>query len=112
MFPGPGRSSARRGLRVALLERPARIGARAAARPGDARVSPRARRDRGARPVRRGPPGRPRVAPDERHGRGRAPLDLLAELVALEVEAGRPPTADVPLLAPALAAAAPEGATL
>src|SRR5204863_367218 len=31
---------------------------------------------------------------------------------ALEVEAGRPPTADVPLLAPALAAAAPEGATL
>src|SRR5213592_5024156 len=39
-------------------------------------------------------------------------LDLLAELVALEVEAGRPPTADVPLLAPALAAAAPEGATL
>src|SRR5438477_252590 len=39
-------------------------------------------------------------------------LDLLAELVALEVESGRPPTADVPLLAPALAAAAPEGATL
>src|SRR5213594_3211109 len=39
-------------------------------------------------------------------------LDLLAELVALAAEAGRPPTADVPLLAPALAAAAPDGATL
>src|SRR5437899_1116395 len=39
-------------------------------------------------------------------------LDLLAELVALASEAGRPPTADVPLLAPALAAAAPDGATL
>ena len=37
-------------------------------------------------------------------------LDLLAELVALAAEAGRPPTADVPLLAPALAAAAPDGA--
>src|SRR5438876_723984 len=39
-------------------------------------------------------------------------LDLLAELVALAAEAGRPPTADVPLLAPALAGAAPDGATL
>src|SRR5437016_2007429 len=39
-------------------------------------------------------------------------LDLLAELVGLAAEAGRPPTADVPLLAPALAAAAPDGATL
>jgi len=39
-------------------------------------------------------------------------LDLLAELVALAAAAGRPPTADVPLLAPALAAAAPDGATL
>src|SRR6059036_3528312 len=39
-------------------------------------------------------------------------LDLLAELVALAAEAGRPPTVDVPLLAPALAAAAPDGATL
>src|SRR5213596_2158519 len=39
-------------------------------------------------------------------------LDLVAELVALAAEAGRPPTADVPLLAPALAAAAPDGATL
>src|SRR5205823_253389 len=39
-------------------------------------------------------------------------LDLLAELVALAAEAGRPPTADVPLLAPALAAAAPDCATL
>src|SRR5947208_15789966 len=39
-------------------------------------------------------------------------LDLLAELVALAAEAGRPPTADVPPLAPALAAAAPDGATL
>src|SRR5438094_1866066 len=39
-------------------------------------------------------------------------LDLLAELVAQASEAGRPPTADVPLLAPALAAAAPDGATL
>src|SRR5207249_24217 len=39
-------------------------------------------------------------------------LDLLAELVALAAEAGRPPTADVPLLALALAGAAPDGATL
>src|SRR5881398_1189733 len=39
-------------------------------------------------------------------------LDLLAELVALAAAAGRPPTADVPLLAPALAGAAPDGATL
>src|SRR5207253_189995 len=39
-------------------------------------------------------------------------LDLLAELVALAAEAGRPPTADTPLLAPALAGAAPDGALL
>ena len=39
-------------------------------------------------------------------------LSLLAEAAALASEAGRPPTADVPLLAPALTAAAPEGAAL
>jgi DNA mismatch repair protein MutS2 len=39
-------------------------------------------------------------------------LQVTAELVALEAEAGRVPTADVPLLAPALAAAAPHGAAL
>ena len=39
-------------------------------------------------------------------------LDLLAELVALAAEAGRPPTADLPLLGPVLSAAAPAGATL
>ena len=39
-------------------------------------------------------------------------LDTLTEVVALAAEAGRPPTADVALLAPALAASAPDGATL
>ena len=39
-------------------------------------------------------------------------LALLEEATALGREAGRPPTADVPLLAPALSAAAPEGAAL
>src|SRR5512143_2952968 len=39
-------------------------------------------------------------------------LALLAELIALAADAGPAPTADVPLLGPALAAAAPEGATL
>ncbi len=39
-------------------------------------------------------------------------LDRLAELVRLAAEAGRPPTGDVPLVGPALAAAAPDGATL
>jgi DNA mismatch repair protein MutS2 len=39
-------------------------------------------------------------------------LDTLAEVVALVREAGRPPTADLPDAAPALAAAAPEGAAL
>ncbi|HLK11670.1 MAG TPA: Smr/MutS family protein [Candidatus Binatia bacterium] len=39
-------------------------------------------------------------------------LDALAETRALAAEAGPPPTADVPPLAPALAAAAPEGAAL
>jgi DNA mismatch repair protein MutS2 len=39
-------------------------------------------------------------------------LDVTAELTALDAEAGRVPTADVPLLAPALAAAAPHGAAL
>src|SRR5207244_10548595 len=38
--------------------------------------------------------------------------DLRAELFPLAAEAARPPTADVPLPAPALAAAAPDGATL
>src|SRR5947207_9748008 len=39
-------------------------------------------------------------------------LDAVAEVLALADEAGRLPTADVPLIAPALAAAAPEGAML
>jgi DNA mismatch repair protein MutS2 len=39
-------------------------------------------------------------------------LDALAEILALSHDVGRPPTADVPLLAPVLAAAAPEGASL
>jgi DNA mismatch repair protein MutS2 len=41
-----------------------------------------------------------------------ARLAATSELVTLAREAGDPPTADVPLLAPALAAAAPEGAAL
>jgi DNA mismatch repair protein MutS2 len=39
-------------------------------------------------------------------------LDTLAEVVALAAEGGAPPTADVAVLAPALTAAAPHGATL
>jgi DNA mismatch repair protein MutS2 len=39
-------------------------------------------------------------------------LDEIAELVVLSREAGRVPTADVPLLAPILGAAAPDGAVL
>ena len=39
-------------------------------------------------------------------------LDEVAELVVLSREAGRVPTADVPLLAPILGAAAPDGAVL
>jgi DNA mismatch repair protein MutS2 len=39
-------------------------------------------------------------------------LDLVGELRGLIAEAGRPPLGDLPLLAPALAAAAPEGAAL
>jgi DNA mismatch repair protein MutS2 len=39
-------------------------------------------------------------------------LEITAELVAFEAQAGRVPTADVPLLAPALADATPEGAAL
>src|SRR5438445_5754637 len=38
-------------------------------------------------------------------------LDTLGEVLTLAEEAGRPPTADVPLLGPALVAAAPDGAT-
>ncbi len=49
-----------------------------------------------------------RPDPAERDGR----LDLLDELIALAREAGRPPTSEVPLLGPILAAAAPEGAAL
>jgi DNA mismatch repair protein MutS2 len=51
-----------------------------------------------------------RPAPDAAEAERR--LALLAELIALAAEAGPPPTADVPLLGPALGAAAPEGATL
>ena len=51
---------------------------------------------------------RPTTAPDDADRR----LALLEEAAALGREAGRPPTADVPLLAEALAAAAPEGAAL
>ena len=39
-------------------------------------------------------------------------LQITADLLALEVDAGRLPTADVPLLGPALADATPEGAAL
>jgi DNA mismatch repair protein MutS2 len=39
-------------------------------------------------------------------------LAALAELLTLSAEDGRPPTGDVPLLGPVLAAAAPEGAAL
>src|SRR4029077_4472168 len=39
-------------------------------------------------------------------------LGTLAELVALDAEVGRVPTAEVALLAPVLVASAPEGATL
>src|SRR5204863_7269564 len=51
---------------------------------------------------------RPTTEPAEAERR----LALLEEVTALGREAGRPPTADVPLLAPAVAAAAPEGAAL
>lgn len=51
---------------------------------------------------------RPAASPSEAGPR----LDTLDELVGLVVEAGRPPVGDTPLLARALAAAAPEGAAL
>src|SRR5207302_1263444 len=100
---------------------------RAAAGPG--RAGHRVRRHSAARPResarRREPPApdprraaaagrhrlrslRPTTTPAEADRR----LTLLEEAAALGREAGRPPTADVPLLAEALAAAGPEGAAL
>jgi DNA mismatch repair protein MutS2 len=52
------------------------------------------------------------LAPASETAEAERRLALLGELIALATEAGAAPTADVPLLAPALAAAAPEGATL
>ena len=51
---------------------------------------------------------RPLPSPAEAGAR----LDAVGELLALDAEAGALPAADVPLLAPLLAAAAPVGATL
>jgi DNA mismatch repair protein MutS2 len=52
------------------------------------------------------------LAPSEEQAEAEARLATLAELGVLIAEAGPPPTADVALLAPALAAAAPDGAAL
>ena len=53
-----------------------------------------------------------RLAPTADRDEAARRLDTLAEIRALAAEVGPPPTADVPSLAPALAAAAPEGAAL
>jgi DNA mismatch repair protein MutS2 len=63
----------------------------------------------------RSPAGRDAVRalrPAADHAATARQLDTLTELLALGGEAGRPPLADVPPLAKALAAAAPEGAAL
>jgi DNA mismatch repair protein MutS2 len=52
------------------------------------------------------------LVPTASHDAAERRLEVTAELVALDAQAGRVPTADVPLLAPALADATPEGAAL